>query len=205
MDADAGLDESTVAPDPFVEFARWPEAAVDTTDDRAAAMTLATATPGGAPSARVVLLRGFDDRGFLFFTNYDSRKASELAVNDRVALVWYWPDLDRQVRVEGRASRVSEAESDRYFESRPRGHQLGAWTSPQSSPIESRAALVERLTQTEHRFSDPSAIIARPGFWGGYRVEPAVFEFWVGRTDRLHDRVRYARSSDGWLIERLAP
>ncbi len=203
---DPGIDERDVAPDPFIQFAAWYAEAVDADDDRAAAMTVATATADGRPSARVVLLRGFDERGFAFYTNYESRKAADLEENARAALVFYWPQLDRQVRVEGAVERIDAVESDAYFARRPRGHRIGAWASPQSWPIPDRADLESRLAAVGESFADVGDAVPRPPFWGGYRVVPEVFEFWVNRTDRLHDRVRYTRSGDGsWSIDRLAP
>jgi pyridoxamine 5'-phosphate oxidase len=199
MDPEPDLDESTVAADPFEQFGAWFAAAAD-----AAAMTLATATPTGRPSARVVLLRGFDARGFVFFTNYESRKAGDLDANPHAALVFHWAPLDRQVRIEGTVARIGAAESDAYFAGRPRGHQVGAWASPQSRPIPGRADLEGRLAAVESSFA-ADATVPRPPFWGGYRVAPEVFEFWRNRTDRLHDRVRYSRDAVGWTIDRLAP
>jgi pyridoxamine 5'-phosphate oxidase len=198
------LDERTVAPDPLDQFRRWYDDATVATGDKAGAMTVATATPDGQPSARVVLLRGFDERGLVFYTSYDSRKAGELARNPRAAAVLYWPQLDRQIRVEGAVARVDEVESVAYFASRPRGHRLSAWASPQSTPIADRAVLEQRLAEVEARYRS-DAEVPLPPFWGGYRLTPDVFEFWVSRTDRLHDRVRYRRTGGGWLIERLAP
>lgn len=203
---EAGLDEGSVAADPFDQFDGWYAAAVDATDDRAAAMTVATATADGRPSARVVLLRGVDERGFVFYTNYESRKAADLEQNPRAALLFYWPQLDRQVRVEGAVRSVDAAESDAYFAARPRGHRIGAWASPQSRPIANRGELESRLAAVEESFADAGDDVPRPSFWGGYRVVPEVFEFWVNRTDRLHDRVRYVRAADGsWSHDRLAP
>jgi pyridoxamine 5'-phosphate oxidase len=201
-----GIDERTAADDPFDQFAAWYAEAVDATDDRAAAMTVATATADGRPSARVVLLRGFDDRGFVFYTNYESRKAGDLEENPRVALLFHWSQLDRQVRVEGTVHRVDAEESDTYFAGRPRGHRLGAWASPQSWPIANRGELESRLAAVEESFADAGDDVPRPPFWGGYRVVPEAFEFWVNRTDRLHDRVRYVRAAEGsWSRDRLAP
>ena len=166
-------------------------------------MTLATADRTGRPAARVVLLKGLDDRGFVFYTNYESRKARELAENSNASLVFYWAELERQVRVGGTASRISRDESERYFKSRPRGHQLGAWVSTQSEVIAGRAVLEERLKEYERRYPDA---VPLPPFWGGYVVAPSEIEFWQGRPNRLHDRFRYTRQKDGlWLIERLAP
>ena len=167
-------------------------------------MTVATATPDGRPSARVVLLKGFDERGFVFYTSYEGRKGRELETNPNCALVFYWGELERQVRVEGRASRVPEGESDEYFGSRPRGSQLGAWASEQSRPVEGRDVLEERLRNLEAEYEGRE--VFRPPFWGGYRVEPETIEFWQGRENRLHDRLVYRRSDDGeWERERLQP
>jgi pyridoxamine 5'-phosphate oxidase len=204
----APFDEQTVDPSPFRQFERWFADAQNATDDRAAAMTIATATPDGRPSARVVLLRGFDDRGLVFFTNYDSRKAEELEANPHAAALFYWPQLDRQVRIEGAVARVPREESEAYYANRPRGHRIGAWASPQSAPIPDRAFLQSLFDDAEARFADPSEAVPLPPFWGGYRLAPEVFEFWVNRADRLHDRVRYrhpAAGRDDWLTERLAP
>jgi pyridoxamine 5'-phosphate oxidase len=195
-------DERTVDPNPMAQFSRWYDAAVETTADRAAAMTVATATVDGWPSARVVLLRGFDDRGFVFFTNYESRKGGELAANAAVAAVIYWADLDGQVRIEGRADRVPTEDSDAYFAQRPRGHQIGAWASQQSAPIADRETLVAQVRATEARFPD---VVPRPPHWGGYRIAPEVIEFWKAGSDRVHDRVRYRLGDDGWVIQRLSP
>jgi pyridoxamine 5'-phosphate oxidase len=166
-------------------------------------MTLATATPEGRPSARIVLLKGFDERGFVFYTSYEGRKGRELETNPTCALVFYWGELERQVRVEGRVSRIPEEESDEYFGSRPRGSQLGAWASEQSRPVEGRDALEERLRNLEAEYEGRE--LPRPPFWGGYRVEPEVMEFWQGRENRLHDRLVYRRSGGSWMRERLQP
>jgi pyridoxamine 5'-phosphate oxidase len=198
------LDERTVDPDPFRQFSAWYADAEVATDGKPAAMVIATATPDAQPSARVVLLRGFDARGFVFFTNYESRKARELAANPRAAGLFYWPELDRQIRVEGATAAITPLESDAYFGRRPRGHQIGAWASPQSEPIADRTALQARFDEAEARFADGRPV-PRPDFWGGYRLAPESFEFWQNQADRLHDRVRYTRRADGWVIERLAP
>jgi pyridoxamine 5'-phosphate oxidase len=167
-------------------------------------MTLATATPDGRPSARVVLLRGHDENGFVFFTNYGARKGDELATNPRAALVFYWPEIDRQIRIEGRVERATPQESDAYFQSRPRGSQLGAWASPQSEVIASREVLEARLHEVEARY--PEGPVPRPPFWGGFRVVPDSIEFWQEGPSRLHDRLRYVRlASGGWRLERLSP
>jgi pyridoxamine 5'-phosphate oxidase len=196
-----GLAESDA--DPVEQFRKWFEEALAADLHEPNAMTLATATIDGRPSARIVLLKGFDERGFVFYTNYEGRKARELEDNPDCALVFYWGELERQVRIEGCSSRVPEEESDAYFASRPRGSRLGAWASEQSRTIESREALEDRLRELEERYGD--AEIPRPPFWGGYRVEPDSVEFWQGREDRLHDRLIYRRSERGWKIERLQP
>jgi pyridoxamine 5'-phosphate oxidase len=196
------LDVATVAADPMEQFAGWYEAARVATGDRAAAMTVATATPDGRPSARVVLLRGVDARGFVFFTNYDSRKGGELAANAVAAAVLYWSELDAQVRIEGEVERVGVDESDDYFAHRPRGHQIGAWASHQSAPVADRAALEAQVRSVEAQFPDA---VPRPPHWGGYRIVPDTVEFWRNRRDRVHDRVEYTRRADGWRVRRLSP
>ena len=199
----AGLRESDADRDPIEQFRRWFDEALAAILHEPNAMTLATATPDGRPSARIVLLKGFDERGFVFYTNYEGRKGEELAANPRAALVLYWGELERQVRIEGRVSRVPDEESDAYFEGRPRGSQLGAWASEQSRPARDRGVLEERLRELEAEYGDRE--VPRPPFWGGYRVEPEVIEFWQGRENRLHDRLRYRRSDEGWKVERLQP
>jgi pyridoxamine 5'-phosphate oxidase len=200
-----GLREEDIDADAVRQFQRWYDDALQTEKGgEPSAMALATATREGMPSVRMVLLRGIDDRGFTFFTNYESRKARELEVNPFGALVFYWPGADRQVRVEGRLERASEEESDRYFKERPSGARLGAWASPQSEVIPSREWLDNRVRGLASSF--PAREIPRPPNWGGYRLVPNSIEFWQGRPDRLHDRLRYRLGADGaWLIERLAP
>lgn len=200
---DLSLREEMVPADPLTLFQQWYDAAAQTPLPEPGAMTLATATASGAPDARIVLLRRFDGRGFVFYTSYESRKAVELLENPRAALVFYWPPFPRQVRIEGAVEKVSAAESDGYFDSRPLGHRLSAIASPQSQVIADRHALEHRLAEVvaQHGDSDPP----RPASWGGYRVVPEQIEFWQGRENRLHDRLRYRRREGGWLLERLAP
>ena len=198
------LREEDVDPDPIRQFAHWFDEATESSVLEPNAMTLATCTNDGRPSARIVLLRGLDERGFAFFTNYESRKARELDNNPYAALVFFWHDLERQVRVEGRVERVSADESDVYFHGRPASSRIGAWASPQSQVIPSRESLEVRFGDQENRFADEA--IPRPPHWGGYRLVPESIEFWQGRPGRLHDRLRYSRHQQGdWLIERLAP
>ncbi len=198
-----GLREADADSDPLVQFRAWFARAQAARLPQAEAMVLATATPDGRPSARMVLLRGLDERGFVFFTNYDSRKGAELEANPRAALVFYWEELDLQVRVEGRAERATAAESDAYFHGRPRDSRLGAWASPQSRVIPGREFLERRAAEAEARYEGQE--VPRPPNWGGWRVVPEVVEFWHGRPSRLHDRLRYRREGTGWVIERLAP
>ena len=199
----AGLDEANLAPDPMGQFRRWFEDAFSAGLHEPNAMTVATATPDGKPSARVVLLKGFDERGFVFYTNYEGRKGRELEENPYCALVFYWGELERQVRIEGRASRVPAEESDAYYGSRPRGSRLGAWASAQSREVGDRAALEERLRglEAEHEGRE----VTRPPFWGGFRVAPEVVEFWQGRENRLHDRLAYRHAGNVWEVARLQP
>jgi pyridoxamine 5'-phosphate oxidase len=202
--ARARLDEADVSHDPMVEFARWFAEAQEAQVLEPNAMTLATAGADGVPAARIVLLKGFDERGFVFFTDYRSRKGEELAANPRAALVFYWGELERQVRIAGPVARTTAEESEIYFRSRPLGSRLGAWVSHQSRVIPSRAVLEDDLREVEARFSGDD--VPLPPHWGGYRVSPAVVEFWQGRPSRLHDRIRYRRLPSGrWAVERLSP
>ncbi len=198
----AALSERDAAPDPFDQFARWFDEAVAAALPEPNAMTLATVDAAGRPDARIVLLKGADPRGFVFHTNYDSRKGRELGANPRVALLFFWVELERQVRIEGTAGLVSAEESDAYFAQRPRASQLSAWASPQSAPIADRAWLDIALAAVEARFAGD---VPRPPNWGGIRVVPDRFEFWQGRPSRLHDRLVWTREGGRWTIGRLAP
>jgi pyridoxamine 5'-phosphate oxidase len=198
------LREADLHPDPIQQFLIWFDDALAAEVPEPNAMVLATASLGGSPSARVILLKGIDSRGFSFFTSRESRKGRELDENPRAALVFYWHELERQVRVEGAVVRVSDDESDDYFQARPRGSQLAAWASPQSQAIPSREALEAREREVERKFGEGS--IPRPPYWGGFRVVPSTIEFWQGGANRLHDRVCYSRRDGGdWVITRLGP
>ena len=199
------LDERDLAGDPFAMFSAWFAQAVETAVPEPNAMTLATAAPNGAPSARIVLLKAVDARGFVFYTDYRSRKGTELAANPFAALVFYWHELERQVRVVGAASRLPDDESDAYYVSRPLGSRFGAWASEQIAVHPSRAELEARLASVEARH--PDGDVPRPPHWGGFRVAPMEVEFWQGRESRLHDRLRYRRqgSDAPWIVERLSP
>jgi pyridoxamine 5'-phosphate oxidase len=197
------LDPAACDPDPLVEFRRWFQAAVDARIPSVNAMTLATVDERGRPAARIVLLKEVDDRGFVFFTNYDSRKGKDLAAHPFAALVLHWEPLHRQVRIEGAVETVAAADSDAYFASRPRGSQIGAIASPQSQPIASRADLEALVAEAERAAGGGAPV--RPPHWGGYRVIPDLIELWQGQPSRLHDRVRYRRHGAAWQRDRLAP
>ena len=198
------MSETDVDRDPLRQFQNWFDTSVAANILEPNAMTLATVTPDGKPDARIVLLKGLDARGFVFYTNFLSRKGKELAVNPQATLVFLWAELERQVRVEGVVERVSNEEADAYFHSRPLGSQLGAWASTQSEIIPDRAYLEERHQELAKEYADRE--IPRPSHWGGYRVIPDGIEFWQGRTSRLHDRLRYDREGDdNWIVRRLAP
>ncbi|HEU4869528.1 MAG TPA: pyridoxamine 5'-phosphate oxidase [Pyrinomonadaceae bacterium] len=198
-----GLDEKTIDRDPIKQFQTWFNDAFEAKLPLPEAMTLATATPDGKPSARMVLLKQVDHDGFVFYTNYNSAKAQQLDANPYAALVFYWAKLDRQVRIEGSISRTSREESLAYFATRPRESQIGAWASEQSEVIESRAILEQRAEELEHKYRDRE--IDCPEHWGGYRLKPERIEFWKSRIGRLHDRILYEREGDAWTITRLAP
>ncbi len=202
MPAARPLRRSDLDPDPLVQFDRWYEEAAAVVD-APEAMALATADAGGAPSVRMVLMKHRDGAGVVFHTNYDGRKAAELTANPRAALLFYWAPLGRQVRVEGPVSRVSDAESDAYFRTRPRGGQVGAHASHQSRPIADRAALDRAVADAEARYA--GVPVPRPSWWGGYRVQPRRWEFWQHRDDRLHDRFDYRPEGGGWVVRRLQP
>jgi pyridoxamine 5'-phosphate oxidase len=192
------MDERDLLPDPLAQFRAWFDEAPGVRE----AMALATADPAGAPSLRMVLLKGFDESGFVFHTNYGSRKGQELEANPQVALLFYWRELGRQVRIEGRAERTSRDDSEAYYRTRPVGARLSAWASPQSRPVADRAELETRVAEARAKYGDDPPL---PDEWGGIRVVPRAYEFWLHDDDRLHDRFRYEREGDGWRIQRLGP
>lgn len=199
----AALDEESSFADPFAQFNRWLQEALEAQVPEPNAMTLATVGPTGRPSTRIVLIKAFDERGIVWFTNYDSRKGHDLLSNPFAALQFHWVELERVVRIEGAVQRISEQESDEYFQSRPLGSRLGAWASPQSEVLSSRTQLEQALAEAQARFGDNPP---RPAHWGGYRLVPEMWEFWQGRPSRLHDRLRYRLNADhGWVRDRLAP
>lgn len=197
------LNEEDTAAEPVEQFQKWWNEAIAGEIYEVNAMTLATVNPAGQPSARIVLLKGIRDGGFIFFTNYESKKANELAQNNNAALVFFWKELERQVRIEGIISKISSEDSDEYFHSRPAESRIGAWSSPQSRVIASRDILENNITETRTRF--PENEIERPPFWGGYILKPSLIEFWQGRSSRLHDRIEYKNDNGSWIKRRLAP
>jgi pyridoxamine 5'-phosphate oxidase len=200
----SGLSEKDLSRDPFRQFERWFQEAEAAKIPEPNAMVCSLASRDGAPSSRTVLLKGFDGRGFVFYSNYESRKARELAENPRISLLFPWIALERQLIVEGRVSQLPREESDAYFHSRPRASQLAAWASPQSAVIASRSVLEEAFKTLETKYAGQE--VPMPAYWGGYRVQPVTIEFWQGRHGRLHDRLRYRRDPNGtWAVDRLAP
>ena len=198
------LNEIDIENNAIKQFGKWWDDAVNSQIDEVNAMTIATATNEGKPSARIVLLKGFDKRGFVFFSNYDSHKGKELISNPQACMVFFWKELERQIRIEGIIEKVSSEESDAYFLSRPVSSQIGAWSSPQSSVILNRKVLEDNVTRYSQQFSTEQLV--RPDNWGGYRLKPTLIEFWQGRSSRLHDRLQYTLQDDAtWKIERLAP
>jgi len=201
----SALTKDSIDANPIRQFQAWYDEvrAHGVSEQDATSMTLATATRGGRPSARIVLLKSFDDRGFVFYTNYQSRKGKELSENPRACLLFYWPQLWRQVRIEGEVEKIPATESEEYFQSRPLGSKLGAWASNQSEVVDRRETLEARFAELQERFHED---VPRPEHWGGYRLKPNSIEFWQGRDNRLHGRLRYRLEEDGsWLIERLGP
>jgi len=197
------LEREHLDPDPIVQFERWFEEACQDVDTEPNAMTLATVDSAGAPAVRMVLLKFFDRNGFVFFTNLESRKAVHIDSNPEVALLFWWPQLERQIEISGVAKRISNVEAAKYFVTRPRGSQLGAWVSQQSHVLTSRKALEMKLEEMKRKFANRE--VPLPSFWGGYRVVPSAIEFWQGQADRLHDRFQYVREGERWRIQRLAP
>jgi pyridoxamine 5'-phosphate oxidase len=200
----ATLDISTIHADPIQQFDKWFGEALQAGIAEANAMHLATVNDQGQPSGRIVLLKGIENNKFVFYTNYQSKKGVELENNPACALTFFWPDIERQVRIEGLALRVDPAMSDKYFVSRPRGSQIGAWSSPQSFPIKNREILEERVSRIEEKFEGQEKL-PRPHQWGGYEIDPFLIEFWQGRPSRLHDRIQYVKKESAWTINRLAP
>jgi pyridoxamine 5'-phosphate oxidase len=197
------LSEKDVDANPMIQFEKWWKQAIDRNIGEPNAMTLATCTATGKPSARIVLLKGINENGFVFFTNYDSRKGKEIGENPFVSLLFFWKELERQVRIEGKIKKTSSVESNEYFSSRPRESRIGAWSSPQSAVIESRKVLEHNAAKYNRQYTTDD--IPRPKNWGGFLVEPKAIEFWQGRPGRLHDRLQYSREKNKWIIKRLAP
>lgn len=197
------LSRSSVDPDPFAQFSKWMNEAMDSAVIEPTAMTVSTADAEGRPSSRVVLLKGFDSNGFVFFTNYESRKGTELTANPHTSLHFFWPDLERQIIISGTAEKASRQESEEYFASRPFESRIGAWASKQSSELANREELESRVAEVKERFADRN--VPCPPFWGGFRVTPSRIEFWQGRKSRLHDRIVYRLEDGNWEIARLSP
>jgi pyridoxamine 5'-phosphate oxidase len=197
------LDEKNVSINPILQFEKWFKEAVDAHVNEPNAMTVCTATTEGKPSARILLLRNFNENGFVYYSNYTSRKGTEIAANPNCALLFFWPELERQVRIEGLVQKQSSEESDLYFNTRPRGSKLGAWTSEQSKVIANREVLNEEYEKISKKY--PNENVPRPPHWGGYVIKPVSIEFWQGRPSRLHDRILYTLENKNWKIERLAP
>src|SRR5690606_20202260 len=199
------LDESMLKENPFQQFSEWMEAAIQANVMEPNAMTIATVSKDGKPSSRIVLLRGFDDKGFVFFTNYESKKGIELLENPHIALNFFWPALERQIRIEGAVSKISYEDSLTYFQSRPKESQISAWASPQSHTIENRSVLEEKVKQLEEQYATQE-VLPKPEFWGGYLVTPTYFEFSQGRANRLHDRLVFEKTPENaWQVKRIAP
>ncbi|MBS1641653.1 MAG: pyridoxamine 5'-phosphate oxidase [Bacteroidetes bacterium] len=196
------LNEADVAINPFQQFTKWWNQAIQSKVTEVNAFTLATASKTGKPSARIVLLKGYDENGFVFFTNYNSHKGQELIENPNAAIVFFWNELERQIRIEGTVEKISQQESEEYFHARPAGSQIGAWASPQSTVIPNREILEKNETEYKNKFGEN---IPKPPHWGGFVVKPILFEFWQGRSSRLHDRIQYTPQNNNWKIERLAP
>ncbi|MEJ7626449.1 MAG: pyridoxamine 5'-phosphate oxidase [Ferruginibacter sp.] len=196
------LNEAEVNSDPIIQFRSWWSDAMESKIEEVNAMTLATADENGKPSSRIVLLKGFDEKGFVFFTNYKSRKAADLETNPQASLVFFWKELERQVRIDGVVEKISEKESDTYFQSRPQGSRIGAWASPQSQEITSRLEIEKRMEELQKKYT---GYIPCPPHWGGYIVKPLQIEFWQGRPNRLHDRICFTLTKKNWVITRLAP
>jgi pyridoxamine 5'-phosphate oxidase len=196
------LDKKDVNPNPVLQFEKWFKEAVDAKVNEPNAMGLSTVSADGKPSSRILLLRNFDEQGFVFYTNYNSRKGIEITTNPNAALLFFWPELERQVRIEGVLSKQTPDESTKYFDSRPRESKLGAWTSEQSKPIENRDVLDQAYIENSKKYTED---VPRPSFWGGYVLKPVNLEFWQGRASRLHDRISYTQKQNNWMIERLSP